>query len=68
MKISMYNWSWWFVMNIIILIVLSDFAMFDVKFTPTQETIYNVSWFMWLVSTIICLYIGCKPEVHEEKR
>lgn len=67
MKISQYNWGWWFVINALILVTLCDVSMINMKFTPTQETIYNVSWFMWLVSMIICLYIGCKPVVHEEK-
>lgn len=57
MKISQYNWNWWFVVTIIVL--AQDMAM-----AMCGEEKYS-GWIMLgaIVSLLPCLYIGCKPSI-----
>ena len=59
MKISQYNWSWWFVLTIIVLTIGLMVGM--VAKTTTETIVANIIMVVGLVSLIPCLYIGCKP-------
>ena len=56
MKISQYNWNWWFVMNIICFITGFMFGVGGYDYAA------NIILIVCLVSFIPCLYIGLKPE------
>ncbi len=59
MKISQYNWNWWFVLTIIILTIGLMIGM--VAKTTNEKIIADVIMVVGLVSLLPCLYIGCKP-------
>lgn len=55
MKISQYNWNWWFVMNII------GFIAGFMLGVAGKDTIANIVMLIMLISFMPCLYIGMKP-------
>mgnify|MGYP006266455049 CR=1 FL=1 len=68
MKISQYNWNWWFVLSTISLIALAECSTFLlVQIPEKQETIIQLSWILWTIQFIVCLYIGMKPEESNKK-
>ena len=58
-KISQYNWSWWFVLNTIG-IVIGMLIAFVAK-TTDEMWLANVILVITSLSFIPCLYIGMKP-------
>lgn len=62
MKMSQYNWNWWFVLSAISFIILVDFSGFlPIKLTQVQNNILATSWIIWVLQFLPCLYIGMKP-------
>jgi len=59
MKISQYNWSWWFVSTIIILTIGLMIGM--VAKQENEMIVANTMMIVGLISLIPCLYVGCKP-------
>jgi len=59
MKMSQYNWSWWFVLTVITLVVGMLIAM--VAKTEFEMILSNIILIVSLISFIPCLYIGMKP-------
>ena len=62
MKNSQYNWNWWFVLSILFLLISMVFsaALHGGSFT-------NITLIVAAVNLIICLYVGLKPEEHDEE-
>lgn len=56
---SQYNWSWWFVLNIISIVVGMLIAM--VAKTTSEMWLANIIMGVTTLSFIPCLYIGMKP-------
>jgi hypothetical protein len=56
---SQYNWSWWFVLNIIGIVIGMFIAM--VAKQPNEMLWSNIILGVTMVSLIPCLYIGMKP-------
>lgn len=66
MKISQYNWNWWFVINLLLVIaaVIITLTAGDCKTQAETYYAYKVAAILWIVTTISmipCLYIGMKP-------
>ncbi len=59
MKMSQYNWSWWFVLTLILMVVGMLVAM-EAK-TNEENICANVIMSISLVSMLPCLYVGMKP-------
>ena len=59
MKMSQYNWSWWFVLTVITLVVGMLIAM--VAKTEFEMILSNIILIVSLISLIPCFYIGMKP-------
>ena len=59
MKMSDYTWSWWFVLNIIALIIGLLIGMVG---NESEMGIANAIIICTMVSFVPCLYIGMKPE------
>lgn len=59
MKISQYNWSWWFVSTLIVILIGLVVGMGGK--TKTEELVANTMMIAGLISLIPCLYVGCKP-------
>ncbi len=59
MKISQYNWNWWFVLTLII--ITSGFNVVMVGETENELIIGNIIVTIGFVSLIPCLYVGMKP-------
>ena len=61
MKNSQYNWNWWFVLSILFLLISMVFsaALHGGSFT-------NITLIVAALNLIICLYVGLKPEEHED--
>lgn len=55
MKLSQYNWNWWFVLNIIGIVVGFMFGV------AGKDTAANVVMIIMLISFIPCLYVGMRP-------
>ena len=65
MKISQYNWNWWFVINSLLVVVamIMTLAAGDCKTQAETDYTYNVAAILWIVITISmipCLYIGMR--------
>jgi hypothetical protein len=56
---SQYNWSWWFVLNLVGIFIGLFIAM--VAKTADQMWLANVVLSITTLSFIPCLYIGMKP-------
>lgn len=61
MKNSQYNWNWWFVLSILFLIISMVFST-----TLHGGTFINITLIVAALNLIICLYVGLKPEQHED--
>ena len=59
MKISQYNWSWWFVSTIIVILIGLMVGMVAQK--ENEMIVADTIMIVGLISLIPCLYIGCKP-------
>ena len=59
MKISQYNWSWWFVSSLLVILIGMMIAMVTQK--ESELVVANSIMIVGLISMIPCLYIGCKP-------
>ena len=59
-RMSDYNWNWWFVLNLIGIVIGMLIAM--TAKTTDQMWLANVVLVITSLSFIICLYIGMKPE------
>jgi len=59
MKISQYNWSWWFVSSLLVILIGMMIAMVTQK--ESELVVANGIMIVGLISMIPCLYIGCKP-------
>ena len=59
MKMSQYNWSWWFVITLLVMLIGMMIAM--VGKTEKEQSIASVIMVVGLISFIPCLYIGNKP-------
>lgn len=62
MKNSQYNWNWWFILSILFLLISMVFsaALHGGSFT-------NITLIVAALNLLICLYVGLKPEEHEEE-
>jgi uncharacterized membrane protein YhaH (DUF805 family) len=60
MKMSDYNWNWWFVLTIIVLFCGLLVAM--VGNNQSEIEVGNNIIIISIISLVPCLYIGCKPE------
>jgi hypothetical protein len=58
-KISQYNWSWWFVSSLLVILIGMMIAMVTQK--ESEMIVANGIMIVGLVSMLPCLYIGCKP-------
>ena len=56
---SQYNWSWWFVLNLIGIVIGMLIAM--VAKTPDELWLANAVMCITCLSFLPCLYIGMKP-------
>ena len=59
MKMSQYNWNWWFVISTIICLM----AMLLTMVAESQQQ-YTIAAFVWVIaasSMLPCLYVGMKP-------
>jgi hypothetical protein len=69
MRVSQYNWNWWFVLSTISFILLVELSGFlPVKLTKTQDSILTICWIVWVLQFLPCLYIGIKPEENNQKQ
>jgi len=69
MRVSQYNWNWWFVLSTISFILLVELSGFlPVKLTKTQDSILTICWIVWVLQFLPCLYIGMKPEENNQKQ
>jgi len=69
MRVSQYNWNWWFVLSTISFILLVELSGFlPVKLTKTQDSILTICWIVWGLQFLPCLYIGMKPEENNQKQ
>ena len=59
MKMSQYNWSWWFVSTLLLMLV-GMLVSIDAK-TSSQIICADVIMVIGLVSLFPCLYVGMKP-------
>jgi uncharacterized membrane protein YfcA len=59
MKISYYNWCWWFVLTLLTIFIGMFIGM--VTNNDSERFISNIIIVVGLVSLIPCLYIGMKP-------
>ena len=59
MKISNYNWNWWFVLTLITIFI----GMFITMVAKHDEEflLSNILMSVGFISLIPCLYIGFKP-------
>lgn len=60
MKISYYNWSWWFILTLLTIFIGMFIGM--VTNNDSERFIANIIIVVGLVSLIPCLYIGMKSE------
>jgi hypothetical protein len=64
MKISQYNWNWWFVLNLLLLMIIICLS-FTSPVTQTDINFKNIfipiGSIVLTISMLPCLYIGCKP-------
>lgn len=58
-KISQYNWSWWFVLTLILMVV--GLLVGVEAETSSQVICADVILGISLVSMLPCLYVGMKP-------
>jgi hypothetical protein len=59
MKISQYNWSWWFVITLLVILIGMMIGM--VANNEHDRNVSSVILIVGVVSMIPCLYVGCKP-------
>ncbi len=59
MKISQYNWNWWFVLSLLTILIGTMIGM--VAKTQKDEMVSTIILIVGSVSILPCLYIGCKP-------
>jgi hypothetical protein len=59
MKISQYNWSWWFVLSLLVILIGMMITMVAQK--ESELAVASGIMIVGLISMIPCLYIGCKP-------
>jgi uncharacterized membrane protein YhaH (DUF805 family) len=59
MKISQYNWSWWFVSTLLVILIGLMIGM--VTNNESEMLVANIFMIVGLISFVPCLYIGCKP-------
>lgn len=59
MKISQHNWSWWFMMSLIVLII-SLLTITTLSFRENNHEYYigNIICIIAFISFICCLYVG----------
>jgi hypothetical protein len=67
-KISQYNWNWWFILTVLLLLTgMCCAAMYDElpeNQKPGVKLYMDISAIVGLVSLLPCLYIGLKPTEH----
>ena len=62
MKMTQYNWNWWFVLSTIGFIVLVDLSGFlPIQLPKNVEMYITISWFLWIIQFLVCMYKGLKP-------
>ena len=59
MKISQYNWSWWFVLSLLTILIGMMIGM--VAKAEKEQLVASVIMIVGVVSMLPCLYVGCKP-------
>jgi ABC-type proline/glycine betaine transport system permease subunit len=59
MKISQYNWNWWFVSTLLVILVGLMIGMVAIK--DEDKNLSTIILIVGMISMIPCLYIGCKP-------
>jgi len=66
MKISQYNWNWWFVITCIVLAMGISIGFCEID-KPNQQVHEFSKWCIIIgtISLLPCLYVGCKPTEHD---
>ena len=59
MKISQYNWGFWFISTLLLILIGLMIAMVSQK--ESELMVSNIILIVGMLSMIPCLYIGCKP-------
>jgi apolipoprotein N-acyltransferase len=59
MKISQYNWGWWFVSTLLVILIGMMIAMVSQK--ESELMVSNIILIVGMISMVPCLYVGCKP-------
>ncbi len=59
MKITQYNWSWWFVITLLVILIGMMVGM--VAKSEQEQLVSSVLMIVGSISMIPCLYVGCKP-------
>ena len=59
MKISQYNWSWWFVLSLLTILIGMMIGM--VAKAEQEKLVASVIMIVGSISMLPCLYVGCKP-------
>jgi NhaP-type Na+/H+ or K+/H+ antiporter len=64
-KISQYNWNWWFMLTVLLLVTVMQCALIYNELPenekPGVKMYINIAGIIGLVSLLPCLYIGLKP-------
>ena len=62
MKMTQYNWNWWFVLSTIGFIVLVNLSGFlPIQLPEENEISLTIFWIIWFLQFLVCMYIGMKP-------
>jgi uncharacterized membrane protein YhaH (DUF805 family) len=59
MKMSQYNWNWWFMLTLLVTLIGAMVGM--VAKNQSEVLVSNIFMIVGLISFIPCLYIGNKP-------
>jgi hypothetical protein len=67
MKITQYNWNWWFVLSALAFVTLIFVTgMLDEATYNAHTGIITTLWILCVINMIPCLYIGLKEESHSD--
>jgi hypothetical protein len=59
MKISQYNWGFWFISTLLVILIGMMIAMVSQK--ESELMVSNIILIVGMISMVPCLYVGCKP-------
>jgi hypothetical protein len=59
MKISQYNWGFWFISTLLLILIGLMIAMVSQK--ESELMVSNIILIVGMISMVPCLYVGCKP-------